>query len=258
MWEELVAVGLEPSEARFYLAALETGRASVSQISEAANVSRTNGYDLTRRLAKRGLVSLAEQGPSGQPSGRGKNIVIAADPIRLLAEHQETQIKLADLVPRLSAIRAKGASRPRVRYFEGGSGMRQGLMETLNWEGPLLGILSMRDMLEVPGEAAMNEYIEGRRQRKLQLQVIRSSSRDQAPGWPTSAKDFRIVRTAPTEHTFSVSTIIGAHMVAVFSTPAEAFAMVIESPAYAQMQADLFHVLWDSCSPFVEPASLVE
>ncbi|MFC9768259.1 helix-turn-helix domain-containing protein [Rhodococcus jostii] len=246
MWKDLVDIGLDSSEASFYLAALELGTATIAQISERASVSRTNGYDLTRRLVNRRLLTVTEVGAGDRPSGRSRSEVSVADPAYLLIQHEERRAKLEDLVPRLAALRAKGAIQPRVRYLEGAAGMKKALLDTLHWQGPLKGILSMHDMLELPGERAMAEYIAGRRERRLELRVVRSESKDQAPGWPTSAEDFRVVRIAPARHVFDVSMIIGAHMVAVFSTPAERFAMVIESPAYARMQADLFSVLWDA------------
>lgn len=60
MWAELVEAGLEPKEARFYLAALSMDSATVAQVAEASQISRTNAYDIAKRLAQRGLLSLIE------------------------------------------------------------------------------------------------------------------------------------------------------------------------------------------------------
>jgi len=244
MLKELMSIGLDSSEASFYLAALELGSATVAQISERASVSRTNGYDLTRRLARRRLLTVTEGSPE-DGAGRARTLVTATDPVRLLSEHSEQLAVLTRLVPQLSALRDKHLVEPQVRYLEGMSGMRRALFETLEWPGPIRGILSMRDMLEAPGRRAMIDYIQGRRQRGLGLQVVRSESRDRAPGWPSSDIDLRTVRFAPREHTFSVSTLIGPDAVAVFSIPSEKFAMVVKSRAYAGVQVELFNVLWN-------------
>jgi hypothetical protein len=58
-------------------------------------------------------------------------------------------------------------------FRQGVAGIRAAIFETLDWASPIRGILSMRDLMAVPGEAAMAEYIAGRRERGL---VLRSSA----------------------------------------------------------------------------------
>lgn len=248
MWQELVDAGLESKEARFYLAVLDMRRPTVAEAAERAEVSRTNAYDLTKRLAHRGLLSITEVGPTGKPAGRGRTVLTANDPGKLLEDLAERKEVLDGLVPKLRAMRAKGTSQPRVRYLEGTSGIKSALFETLEWPSPLRGILSMKDLLTVPGHNAMNEYIAGRRERRLTLRVVRSPERDYDNGWPTSAADFRESRYAPPGHIFTMTTIIGENEVAVMSSRRENFAMMIESAEYAQMQANLFAVLWSASS----------
>jgi len=165
MWEELVSAGLDPKEAKFYLAVLDMHRPTVAEAAERAGVSRTNAYDIAKRMVHRGLLSITEVGPSGKPAGRGRGVLAAGDPGKLLDDWAERKEILDNLVPKLRAMRAKGSSQPRVRYLEGAAGMRSALFETLEWPSPLRGILSMRDLLSVPGETAMREYIAGRRAR---------------------------------------------------------------------------------------------
>ena len=56
MWEQLVAAGLDPKEAKFYLAVLAMRRSTVAEAAERAGVSRTNAYDITKRMMHRGLL----------------------------------------------------------------------------------------------------------------------------------------------------------------------------------------------------------
>ena len=248
MWQELVNAGLEPKEARFYLAILDMQRPTVAEAAERAEVSRTNAYDIAKRLLHRGLISITEVGPTGKPAGRGRGLLTANDPGQLLDEWIERKEVLDSLVPKLRAMRTKGGSQPRVRYLEGVSGIKSALYETLGWPSPLRGILSMKDLLSVPGESAMNEYIEGRRERELWLRVVRSPERDYDRGWPTSVAHYRESRYAPPAYIFTMTMIIGQDEVAVISSRRENFAMMIESAEYAQMQANLFEVLWSISS----------
>lgn len=248
MWEELVTAGLDPKEAKFYLAVLDMQRPTVAEAAERAGVSRTNAYDIAKRMVHRGLLSITEVGPTGKPAGRGRGVLTANDPGQLLDDWAERKEILDSLVPKLRALRAKGGSQPRVRYLEGAVGMRSALFETLEWPSPIRGILSMRDLLSVPGESAMQEYIAGRRARQLALRVVRSAEKDYERGWPTSAADYRESRYAPRDYIFTMTTIIGENTVAVMSSRSENFAMMIESAEYAQLQANLFEVLWSASS----------
>jgi HTH-type transcriptional regulator, sugar sensing transcriptional regulator len=255
MWAELVEAGLEPKEARFYLAALNTDSATIAQLAEAARVSRTNAYDIAKRLAQRGLVSLIEGGShrdDPNANGRPRTIVRAADPQRLLDEWSQRRRVLESVVPQLRAFHAKAGTAPRVRYLEGTRGIRTALFDTLDWPSPLRGVLSMRDLLSVPGVEAMEEYIAGRRQRQLWLHVLRSPEKDLPGGWPTSEGDYRRTRYVPAEYVFTMSMIIGDVSAAMISSQRENFALVVESLEYVQMHRNLFEVLWAAGSEAAE------
>ncbi|HWN31244.1 MAG TPA: helix-turn-helix domain-containing protein, partial [Pseudonocardia sp.] len=107
MWAELADAGLDPKEAKFYLATLSLDGPTVARAAEAAGVSRTNGYDIAKRLANRGLISLVEGGSGG------RTVLRAADPGHLLDEWSQRRQALERLVPRLRAMHAKGGAAPR-------------------------------------------------------------------------------------------------------------------------------------------------
>ncbi|MQA03676.1 MAG: transcriptional regulator [Streptosporangiales bacterium] len=247
MWEQLVQLGIEPKDARFYLAVLERGKPTVAEAAEHAGVSRTNAYDIAKRLAHRGLLSFAETRSSG------RHVLLATDPQRLVDEWREHGRMLDAVVPQLQAIHDKAGVRPRVRYFEGADGIRSVLFETLNWPSPLRGILSMVDLLNVPGEAAMNEYIEGRRQRGLWLHVIRSREKESDFGWPTDPSRFRVARYAPAGRVFTMTTIVSGGSVALISSRQESFGLIIDSEEFAALHGNMFDVLWEASTPSDAP-----
>ncbi|MDV3126004.1 transcriptional regulator [Mycobacterium sp. 21AC1] len=248
MWKDLVEAGLDPKDAHFYLAVLRRGRATVAEAAREANVSRTGGYDIARRLQDRGLLARVESEPGESGDLRTQSHLVASDPIQLLEEWADRRRVLDDVVPQLRALFSESRARPKVRYLEGPAGIRSALFETLEWASPICGVLSMRDLMTVPGEAAMDEYITGRRERELVLRVIRTRDHDWPGGWLTSAQDFRIVKHAPAAYEFTMTEIIGTHEVVSLSSARETFAMVIESQEYAEMQRNFFEVLWAASS----------
>ncbi|GAA4263363.1 TrmB family transcriptional regulator [Dactylosporangium darangshiense] len=249
MREELEQAGLDPKEAEVYLAVLELGNPTVARAAEAAQVSRTSAYDVVRRLSRRGLVTVTEIGPTGEPAGRGRGVLRATDPEQFLTEWRERGNVLKELVPRLKAVMSTQTSRPRVRYLEGHAGITAALWETLTWGVPLKGILSMADLLQVPGRPTMDEYIAQRRDRGITLRVVRSPEKETDKVWPTNARDLREVRFAPPQHTFTMTMMIGSESVAVISSRRENFAMMIDSSEYADLQSGLFDQLWAASTP---------
>ncbi|MCW2809528.1 MAG: transcriptional regulator, TrmB domain protein [Marmoricola sp.] len=249
MWQRLIEAGLDPKDAHFYMAVLNRGRTTIASAAREAHVSRTNGYDIANRLVARGLISRVETAAGDDGDRRSQSHLVANDPSQLLEEWGERRRVLDDLVPQLRALFSASRSRPMVRYLEGPAGIRTALFETLGWTSPIRGILSMRDLMAAPGQAAMSEYINERRSRKLVLHVVRTRGHDWPQGWPTSSRDWRVVRHAPSEYEFTMTTLIGTEQVVTLSSARESFAMVVESREYAELQQNFFSVLWQVSAP---------
>lgn len=257
MLEELEQIGLDIKEARFYLAVLGLDRPTVAEAAEKAHLTRTNGYDIAQRLAARRFISYVETSSQKRGTkGRTRTVLVANDPHTLFEEWHQKKRTLDALVPQLLAIQNKVGTRPRVRYLDGDAGIRSALFETLDWPAPLHGILSMRDLIAVPGNQAMQEYIAERRARRLELKVVRSPEKDFLHGWPSSEADFRETRYAPSSRIFTMTMIIGEQSVAVISSRNENFAMMIDSKEYADTQLNLFQILWQASEPTPPDAAL--
>lgn len=234
----LQAIGLDEKEQRFYLAALELGTAPVTAIAARADVSRTNGYDLVQRLQKRGLISQIE-------GEGGVRQVVAEDPSVLIREWERTRNSLNDLVPELRSLFNGHQDKPRIRLYEGIEGIRRALWETLECHSKLLlGILSMHELLEVPGADWMNDYIKQRIKRGIKLNVIRSHSRETDPIWPSSADDDRELRYAPFDMDLGMTMYIYDDKVLHVSSRRENYALVIESRELSSMHRAVFNGLW--------------
>lgn len=238
----LVQLGLQETEAKFYLAALELGQASVRDIATKAGISRTNAYDVFARLLEQGLVTQV-----GTITNKTK--LVAAEPPDQLAELFEARRrKLETLLPELRSLYNRASGKPRVRFYQGLEGIKLVLNDTLTVrDKKLLGILSMRDLYEVPGRAWMDDLVRRRIEAGVFLRVIRSPVKDIPRVWPESAADLREVRFSPNDFVFTMTSYIYDNKVAVISSRRENFAMTIESEEFAMMQRNLFEVLWESC-----------
>lgn len=240
--EKLSEIGLDEKEQRFYLAALELGSAPVTLVASRAGVTRTNGYDLLTRLEKRGLLSQMH-------GGNGVIQVTPSDPNALITGWEQTRIMLDDLVPELRSMFNSIPRKPRIRFHEGVEGIQRAIWSTLECKSKhLYGILSMHELLEVPGAAWMESYINERIKRGIQLDVVRSYSRETDPIWPASHNDIRALRLAPSELDLGMTVYICDDTAVYISSKNENYALTIESRELASLQKSLFFSLWNMSS----------
>lgn len=238
----LVQIGLHEKEARFYLAALELGQASVRDIAEKAGISRTNAYDVFSRLHEEGLVTQVSVASN-------KTMLVAAEPPDQLTELLDARRRRLDaFLPELRSLDNRASGKPRVRFYQGLEGIKLVLNDTLSaHDKKLLGILSMHDLYQVPGRGWMDDLVRRRIDAGVYLRVIRSPVKDISNIWPQSAADLREVRFATPDFVFAMTSYIYDNKVAIISSQRENFAMTIESEEFAMMQRNLFEVLWVAC-----------
>jgi len=238
MDSQLESLGLDEKERRFYLAALRLGSASVTEVAALAGVTRTNGYDLLERLERRGLLT-----HEGETSATRR--VVPEDPGVLVRDWERKRLMLNELVPELRSLYNDSPRKPRTRIYEGAEGIHRALWETLECRSKLLlGVLSMHELLEVPGEQWMAGFIAERVKRGIRLNVVRSPSRDTASIWPSSEEELRELRYAPVDLDLGMTMYINDDKVTYVSSKEENYAMVIESRELAALNRAFFHSLW--------------
>jgi sugar-specific transcriptional regulator TrmB len=247
--DALAQIGISGKRARFYLAALEMGQAPVQVVARKAGISRTTAYDVLARLAEDGLVSKVEKDV--------KYHIIVEDPKRLIAVLDDRRRTVEGLLPELRSLYNLSTLKPRIRFYEGREGLKTVLYDTLQCRnGQLLGILSMADLLEVPGRAEMDEYIARRIALGIHLRVVRSRIKDAGDQvWPTSAAHLRELRYAPDGMVFTMTTWIYDEKVSIISSRREHFGMIIESEEFGHLMKNLFMVLWHVSLPAAAPSS---
>jgi HTH-type transcriptional regulator, sugar sensing transcriptional regulator len=241
--DALAQIGISGKPARFYLAALEFGQAPVHELAEKAGISRTTAYDVLARLARDGLVSRLEKD--------GRYHVAVEDPARLVGVLDDRRRMVEALLPELRSRYNRSGVKPRIRFYEGRDGINAVLHDTLECRSKrLYGILSMRDLLEVPGKGEMEKYIAQRIARGIHLRVVRSQEKEAGRAlWPTSARELRELRYAPGGAVFTMTTWTYDEKVSIISSRREHFGMIIESPEFSALMTNLFAVLWDVSTP---------
>lgn len=144
--EELQKLGLQINEAKVYLALLELGQGTVSDICKSAQLNRTTGYDVLERLALYGLANRTTLGSK-------RAMYIAEPPYRLKqylenkkhqAEHRLEQV--GEIIFDLLNIYKK-ENKPVIKFFEGREGIKNIYWHTLESKSTICSILDLSQYL---------------------------------------------------------------------------------------------------------------
>ncbi|MBT7484662.1 hypothetical protein HN680_07870, partial [Candidatus Peregrinibacteria bacterium] len=144
MLEQLIKFGLPEKEAQIYLALLELGPSSVSEVSKRSKISRTNAYHLLNALLGKGMVSTA----SGDNSS--KMVFVPEDPSRILQmlcnerdKYERLYNEAQKVLPELQSVYNKKDGKLKVRFFEGVEGVISAYEDTLTAETEILATASI-------------------------------------------------------------------------------------------------------------------
>lgn len=163
--------GLEETETRVYLALLELGPSSVTEITSKANITRTLGYHVLEKLGWYGLVE--------ETGGKGKRRqYIAKHPRYLLQfvrnKKNSWERRLTELEQHLPEIVSlyKIAEKPVVRYEEGVQGVKNIYLETLESKTEILSILDLEDWESEEFYQFGKDYTKERSKRKIHERIL--------------------------------------------------------------------------------------
>jgi len=140
--EQLQGLGLHLNEAKIYMALLELGQATVSDISKAAQLNRTTGYDILERLALFGLANRTTLG--------GKKTMYIAEPPYRLKQYLENKkhqaerrlAEVGEIIPELQNFYKK-ENKPTIKFFEGRDGIKNIYWHTLESKSTIYSILDL-------------------------------------------------------------------------------------------------------------------
>ncbi|HEY4495767.1 MAG TPA: helix-turn-helix domain-containing protein [Candidatus Paceibacterota bacterium] len=125
----LQTLGFSEKEANVYIALLELGKGTVSQISRRAGINRTTGYEILDYLINKGLVNLSGKEPKSEYAVEPPELLVVY--FKKEADGAIERIKKAEnFIPHLLRVYAT-QNRPRIKFYEGTEGLKHVYEDTL-------------------------------------------------------------------------------------------------------------------------------
>ena len=237
--EFLEKLGLGEHESMIYLTLLEHGRSSISELSRATGLYRTQIYDALGGLTRDGMVAVS-------PKGKYK-VYTAESPKLLEKKFLDLANRFDDEIAELSALRhSPEVCRPIVKYVEGQRGImaiHDDIVTTLK-RGDVYYRYSSSKVTEREWRTnyLSKKYRLLRDQKKLERRVI-TNLPNKLQKRPRLEREVKAVPPDFDLFEYNVSQIIYGSKVAVIDYNTET-AVVIENSTIAKFQKKIFELLF--------------
>jgi len=239
--KQLQVTGLSPNEVAVYVALLELGKGTVSQISRKASLNRTTGYDILNRLVIKKLASISGKEPKQEYSAESPDHL--EELIASELEKKEVELEQArKIIPTLKSIH-NVMGRPQIRFYEGTEGLRQVYEDTLTSHEAIRAYASVDDVhTALPGY--FPKYYKRRAEKGIPIRAIFT---DNPEGRKLAESDKDEIR----ESVFIPADIYGFHpeiniydnkiMIASWR---EKLGIIIESAEIADAMKKIYELAW--------------
>lgn len=249
--EKLKQLGLQDNEAKIYLAVLELGQGTVTEISKAAKLNRTTGYDILERLCVQGIMTRSKADK--------KRIYVAESPARLthFLENKRRQAErrlkeLENLLPDLQALH-KTELKPVIKFAEGLEEMKKMFLHVLDAKSEVYSILNCKQYAEFFDEVGRYQSME-RHKRKIKEKVISVKNKDVEWWYDKTYKklgrdkeEYTEYRWVPDDEKYSTAgeiNIFDDKVIGILAKPSENIAFEIQSQTFADFLKMTFEMAW--------------
>ncbi len=233
----LEQLGYSPHETSVYLAALELGGATVTDIAAKAKLPRTTVNLVIHSLQKRGLMNAYLK--------RRRKIFTAENPERLMAALNESQEALKSVLPELHALRRDIGTQSTVRMYHGASEIKQILNDLLESKHHVSAILSYDDWMDLLGKAYLEDFTELRYRHYLRMRLLVPKTKNAAALKSKDSQELRVTQFLPELVAVTNANFIYANKVAIITlNKKKPVGILIEDEDIHHTMEILFETLW--------------
>ena len=232
----LSELGLSEQESAVYLATLELGASSISDIAKKAGVKRPTAYYVIDGLMNKNLISKA-------PRGR-RTLYIAEPPSRLLANLRVQEEKLVNLLPRLESLQNSAGNKPRVRFYESKEAIDALYNEIFKTHKKMLAMGSIQSISDFFSYEEIAAWFRILRDEGGKIYDLLDSS-EGARKYSKAAyrKGLGPIKYLPKDFKMGTDTLIVGDQVLLISY-SSMIGVLIENAEIAQTQRQMFEFMW--------------
>lgn len=239
--KSLEYIGFSEKEVLVYLALLELGKGTVTQISRKAGINRPTGYHILASLEAKELVKVSGKEPKQEYVAESPNQI----EIMLLKKIERDQAFIKEarkIIPELKSIH-NVADRPKVLFYEGREGLEKVYEDTLTSREPIRAYASVENMhMGLPGY--FPEYYKRRAGKGIAIRAIIPNTETGRERKGFDSKEMRQTALVPKDvFDFSPEINIYDNKVMIASWR-EKLGIIIESHEIADAMKKVYELAW--------------
>ncbi len=230
-------LGYSPHEVAVYLAALELGGSTVTEIAAKAKLPRTTVNLVIRSLQKKGLMNAFLK--------QRRQIWAAENPEKLVIALKESEAALKIVLPELQSLRHDTGVKPTVRTYGGAQEIRQIMNDILESKHHISAMLAWDDWTNLLGASYLEDFIETRYRHYLRIRLLTPKSKAAVALKQKDNQELRITQFLPETISITNANFIYANKVAIISlNKKRPVGILIEDADIHHTMEVLFEGLW--------------
>lgn len=241
--KQLVELGFSQKDAKVYLALLELGPSTATEIARKAKINRTTSYDILDSLAGDGLVNLIGETKIQKYAAESPEKVIKFLEAKIIKTKEQLGLAQA-LLPQLLSIYST-KEKPKVKFYEGAEGMQEAFEDTLTAQGEILAYAVGEDIFKALTEKYVRGYFKRRVLKNIKVRVIAPDTPESRAVTVNDVAELRTSLLVPNDRFyFSIEMDIYNNKIMLASWR-EKFAIIIESEEITGAQRKIFELAWE-------------
>ncbi len=238
---DLSSLGITKKETQLYLALLELGEATATDIAKRAKIKRTTAYNILPSLIERGFIQTTQK--------RGIKYFFIEDVKSILSREEERVNKIKSILPKLQALHNIFPQKPIVTIHEGLEGFKYIYNDFLKTTIPgdfVRVYAGIKELFELVSKDLLVEFMHKRIKSKIQTRII-TNLKEFSPDIDLNSKSaLRETKFFTGNNVnFHGETIIYNGKVAFISYKEDYLGVIVESQQIYQMHKAVFDELWE-------------
>jgi len=241
----LLALGCDDKEIKLYLAAYLHGTASLTDLIVCTKLRGSTAYLVASSLIEKGLLTEDHK-------AYGKSLS-AAEPetlMRLVSNRQRQlgrqRIELEENLGQLQAMHQTSVILPRVRTFQGASGLLTVWRDILTAKGEILLWSNQAAEIKLFSLAQHNQFIQERKASHLAVRVLAVNNMAGQRLQDADAENLRSTKLLMPGIEFSAETYLYDHKIAMLDYNQDIIGIIIESEQLSTAHHAMFTAQWQS------------
>lgn len=234
-------LGYSPNEVTVYLAALELGGSTATEIAYKAKLPRTSVNLVIDALHRKGLVNAYLK--------RRRKIWVAENPEKLLITHKEREAALKLVLPELQSLRHETGVKPTVRTYSGAEEIKQIMNDIIETKHHVSAMLPWDEWVELLGKSYVDDFIEMRHRHYLRMRLLAPKTKTALALKQRDAQEMRATQFLPPSANVKNANFIYGNKVAIVSLNTKRpVGILIEDEDIRHTMELLFEALWRESS----------